>query len=100
MRRLRRASYCIPNRQYPKTEYFETVARIKAQNMNAGPVSLAHSFRRRYLQFRLIFQEAKRFSPLFRRRLERAGYQWATAEEGAAPSGTVESMPDHLQDVP
>lgn len=94
---LRRASYCILNKQYSKTEYFETVARIKAQMRVRG--EYGSFFPSVVAPCPFNFTEANDFLPLEREVALARGYRWADDDDVAATAGG-EVMPDHLDDLP
>lgn len=95
---LRRASYCILNKQYSKTEYHELVSRIRAQMKANGEYGRFFPAAMSPTPFNA--SEGNFFFPLAEDEARRLGYRWGDPDDGVSPTGGNELMPDHVRDVP
>lgn len=92
---LKRASYCILNKQYKKDEYFDLLKRVKAHMRETGeygqffPTSSAPNCYNR--------SDVEEFFPMPREEAIKRGFTWHDEEESA--EGKATTLPDHIEDT-
>lgn len=103
---LRKAEYCILNKQYSKEEYFDLVERIKKQMMEVSFVDRVGREHRYGGQFPIDLcpwpyneTTAYEFFPLTKEEAIAQGFDWRDPDPREYQDATME-IPEHIKDVP
>ena len=92
---LKKASYCILNKEYDRAEYFDLVRRIKTQ-MRADN-AYGHFFPPGFSPFYYNESEVLQYLPLERDAALKWGFSWR--EEDAVINLAASQFPEHIADV-
>ncbi|MCB0344308.1 MAG: hypothetical protein KDD66_04290 [Bdellovibrionales bacterium] len=92
---LKKAKYCILNKQYSKTEYFDTLKRVLAHMRSTGEYGMF--FPSSLSPYYYNHSDAMQFLPLKPEDALRRGFGWESAEDASVESHY--SVPDHIADV-
>lgn len=92
---LKKAKYCILNKQFTKGEYFEMRERIVKHMRSTG--EYGEFFPAALSPFYYNHSDAMQFFPLERAEAERRGFAWEEVEQETIESSYL--APDHIRDV-
>lgn len=92
---LKKAQYCLLNKQYTKQEYFDLVSRIRGQMRETGEYGCF--FPLFFSPYYYNESEVNDFFPLPRTEAVSLGFRWKEAEPGSSDQGLV--IPDHIREA-